>query len=133
MKDRVLIDTSAWIAYFQGQSLLKFLERIDELLLSSKIYVHKIVIAELIQGAHSEKELTIIKEFLEAFYIIGESEETWFKAGRLSFTLKKKGKTVNLTDCYIAIIAREHDCAVLTLDKHFMEIQKEEGIRLIAI
>ncbi len=133
MKDRVLIDTSAWIAYFQGQSLLKFLERIDELLLNSKIYIPKIVIAELIQGAHSEKELTIIKEFLEAFYIIGESEETWFKAGRLSFTLKKKGKTVNLTDCYIAIIAREHDCAVLTLDKHFMEIQKEEGIRLIAI
>lgn len=133
MKDRILIDTSAWIAYFQGQSLLKFLERIDELLLSSKIYVPKIVIAELIQGAHSEKELAVIKEFLEAFYIIGESEETWFKAGRLSFALKKKGKTVNLTDCYIAIIAREHDCAVLTLDKHFREIQREEGIRLIAI
>jgi len=133
MKDRVLIDTSVWIAYFQEQSLPKSLERVDEFLSSSKIYVPKIVIAELLQGAHSEKELTIIKDFLEAFYIIGESEDTWVKAGGLSFSLKKKGKSINLADCYIAIIAKEHDCAVFTLDKHFSEIQKEAGIRLISI
>jgi len=95
--------------------------------------INAVTIAELLQGAHSEKELTIIKEFLKAFYIISESEDTWFKAGRLSFSLKKKGKSINLADCYIAIMAKEHDCAVFTLDKHFMDIQREAGIRLITI
>jgi len=87
----------------------------------------------LIQGAHSEKDLTTILDFLEAFYIIGEQENTWGEAGKLSYALKKKGKTVNLADCYIAVMAQEHDCAVLTLDKHFKDIQKVAALRLISI
>ena len=53
------------------------------------------------------------------------------KAGRLSYNLKKKGKTINLIDCYIAIIAQEHGCQIFTLDEHFKEIQKVTDIYLI--
>lgn len=130
MKDNVIIDTSVWIDYFQKVNS-DFSNQVDKLLTQANIYVPKIIIAELIQGAHSEKEVALIKEFLEAFRIIGEEEETWFKAGSLSYTLKKKGKTVNLTDCYISIIAKEQNCAILTLDKHFKEIEKAGGIELI--
>jgi hypothetical protein len=130
MKDNVIIDTSVWIDYFQKVNS-DFSNQVDKLLTQANIYVPKIIIAELIQGAHSEKEVTLIKEFLEAFRIIGEKEDTWFKAGSLSYTLKKKGKTVNLTDCYISIIAKEQSCAILTLDKHFKEIEKAGGIELI--
>lgn len=130
MKDNVLIDTSVWIDYFQKISSA-ISSQVDELLSHSDIYVPKIVLAELIQGAHSEKELTTIEDFVEAFHVIGEDEDTWLDAGRLSYILKKKGKTVNLTDCYIAVIAKEQNCAILTLDKHFKEIEKECGVRLI--
>ena len=130
MKDRVIIDTSVWISYFQNTTA-GFSEQVDELLSNSNIYVPKAVIAELIQGAYSKKEVNVIQSFLEAFHIIGEGNDTWFKAGRLSYALKKKGKTVNLTDCYIAVIAKEHNCAIFTLDKHFKEIEKERGIKLI--
>jgi predicted nucleic acid-binding protein len=54
------------------------------------------------------------------------------EAGMLSFALKKKGKTINLTDCYIAILAKEHKCSILTLDKHFKEIQKETGLKILS-
>ena len=132
MTGRVLIDTSVWIAYFQTHSPTGVLEKVDELLSNGDIHVPKIVLAELIQGAHSEKDIAVIREFVEAFTIVGESPDTWLEAGRLSFTLKKKGKTINLSDCYIAILANEHRCSVLTLDKHFKEIQKETGIKLLS-
>jgi predicted nucleic acid-binding protein len=131
MSGRVLIDTSVWIAYFHARAPAGVLEKVDELLSDGNFLFPKIVLAELIQGAHSEKNLDVLREFVEAFTIIGESADTWLEAGRLSFTLKKKGKTINLSDCYIAILAKEHKCSILTLDKHFKEIQKEAGLEIL--
>ena len=127
MSGRVLIDTSAWIDYFQNGAVS---EKLDDMLSGGNVYVPMVVIAELIQGARSEKEIAVIKDFVEAFAIIDQKEDTWLEAGRLAYRLKKKGKTTNLTDCYIAIIARDSGCRILTLDKHFKEIQKEFGIML---
>ncbi|HLE09474.1 MAG TPA: PIN domain-containing protein, partial [Thermodesulfobacteriota bacterium] len=119
--------TSAWIDYFQNGAVS---EKLDDMLSGGNVYVPMVVIAELIQGARSEKEIAVIKDFVEAFTIIDQKEDTWLEAGRLAYRLKKKGKTTNLTDCYIAIIARDSGCRILTLDKHFKEIQKEFGIML---
>jgi tRNA(fMet)-specific endonuclease VapC len=132
MRDRVLIDTSVWIAYLQGEPA-RTAELVDPILSQCEVYVPKIVVAELVQGAHSEKDLALILEFLDAFTICGELEDTWLKAGRLSYALKKRGKTVNLSDCYIAIQAKENDCSVLTMDKHFKEMQKEAAFRLVPL
>jgi tRNA(fMet)-specific endonuclease VapC len=130
MNDRLLIDTSVWIRYFRDKTggLSK---RVDEILSKQEVCVPKIVIAELIQGSRSEREISIIEEFANAFTIIDQKEDSWIKAGKLSFNLKKKGKTVHLTDCYIAVIAKEYDCRILTLDEHFKDIQKSLGINLI--
>jgi predicted nucleic acid-binding protein len=96
-----------------------------------EICVPQIVLAELMQGAKSEKELSVIAEFMEAFTIIGQTDQTWVKSGRLSYELRKKGKNVNLTDCYIAVMAQENNCAVFTLDRHFKDIRTHVGIHLI--
>jgi predicted nucleic acid-binding protein len=127
--ERILIDTSVWIEYFRNRSS-NISNKVDEALSKKEVFVPKIVIAELIQGAKSEREVSIIRDFLEAFHIIDQKEDTWVKAGELSFNLKKKGKMVNLTDCYIAVIAQEHHCQIFTLDEHFKEIQKSLTIHL---
>jgi predicted nucleic acid-binding protein len=126
---RILIDTSVWIEYFRKRSS-DLSNEVDEILSRREVYVPKIVVAELIQGSKSEQEVSIIRDFLEAFNIIDQKEDTWVKAGELSFNLKKKGKIVNLSDCYIAVIAQEHSCQILTLDEHFKDIQKTLNIRL---
>lgn len=131
MRDSVLIDTSVWIAYLQGTASPESQQCVDDLLATKEILVPRVVLAELVQGARSEKDISVIREFLDAFVIVGESEKTWLDAGRLSYALKKKGKTINLADCYIAVIAKENHCAVLTMDKHFKEIQKETGLELL--
>lgn len=128
---RVLIDTSIWIDYFKNKSS-KISEKLDRILVSDEIYIPKIVIAELIQGAKSEKEISIIEDFIDTFNIIDQKEDSWIKAGRLSYNLKKEGSAVNLIDCYIAVIAQEHNCQIFTIDKHFKEIQKAVDIHLIS-
>jgi predicted nucleic acid-binding protein len=128
--ERILVDTSIWIRYFKDKSD-SFSGKVDDILSKQEVYVPKIVIAELIQGSRSEREVSIIEEFVNAFNIIDQKEDTWIKAGKLSFTLKKKGRTVNLTDCYIAVTAQEHGCQIFSLDEHFKEIQKALNIQLI--
>lgn len=128
--DKILIDTSAWREYFKDKSA-GLSKRVDEILSKYEVYVPKVVIAELIQGSKSEREVSIIEDFVDAFNIIDQKEDTWIKAGKLSFNLKKKGKNVNLTDCYIAVIAQEYDCQILSLDFHFKDIQKSFNIRLV--
>ncbi len=124
MKDkRILIDTSVWINYFKDGDR-KFAEKVDEVLTFSAVYVPKVVLAELIQGAKTEKEISVIEEFVGAFKIIDQTEDTWVKAGKLSFSMKKKGITVNIVDCYIAVIANENNCMIFSLDEHFKIIKK---------
>jgi len=130
MNGRILIDTSVWIKYFKDKSA-GLSRRVDEILTKQEVCVPKIVIAELIQGSRSEREISVIEDFVNAFYIIDQKEDTWVKAGRLSLSLKKKGKTIHLTDCYIAVIAKEYDCRILSLDEHFKDIQKSLAIQLM--
>ncbi len=128
--EKVLIDTSVWIDYFKSTNN-KIVEQVDEILTNAEVYVPKSVIAELIQGAKSEKEITVIEEFVNAFHIIDQSEDTWSKAGKLSYTMKRKGVTANLMDCYLAVIAQENNCKILTLDRHFKDIKKFLRIELV--
>jgi predicted nucleic acid-binding protein len=128
--ERVLIDTSVWIDYFRNKNS-GIAEHADEIINNAEVYVPKAVIAELIQGARSEKEISVIDEFVDAFHIIDQSEDTWTKAGRLSFTMKRKGVTANLIDCYLAVIAYENDCKIFTLDKHFNDIKQFLKIELV--
>jgi len=128
--ERVLVDTSVWVSYFRGGSSI-ISEKVDRLLAGAEVCVPKIVLAELVQGAKSEREISTIEDFFEAFTILDQSPETWMKAGKLSRKLKRRGKSIHLLDCYIAVIAQENGCAVLTLDEHFKEIQKVMPMDLI--
>ncbi|HHT9136928.1 MAG TPA: PIN domain-containing protein [Candidatus Wunengus sp. YC60] len=89
-----------------------------------------IVLAELLQGAKSQKELDVLKEFLFVFDFLPESNEMWRKAGELSYLLRQKGKSAGLSDCYISVVANTNEAALLTLDKHFEVIGKETGLNL---
>jgi predicted nucleic acid-binding protein len=127
--EKILIDTSVWIEYFRNKSS-PITDKIDRILDEEEVCVPKIVMAELMQGAKSKKELSIIGDFIEAFNVIDQRDDTWIKAGRLSYNLKKKGKKIHLLDCYIAVIAQEYGCKIFTLNRHFQDIKKVMDISL---
>jgi predicted nucleic acid-binding protein len=120
--DRILIDTSVWIEYFRSKSS-SVAQKVDRILEQDEVCVPKIVIAELMQGSKSKKELSVIEDFFDAFHIIDQKEDSWIRAGSLSYRLKKRGKSINLFDCYIAVIAQEYGCTIFSLNRHFKEIQ----------
>ena len=128
--ERVLVDTSVWVSYFRGGSPV-IAEKVDRLLAGDEVCVPKIVLAELLQGAKSEREISAIEDFFDAFTILDQTPETWLTAGKLSRELKMRGKTIHLLDCYLAVIAKENACAILTLDDHFKEIQKVMPLALV--
>ena len=126
--DRILVDTSAWIEFFRKKD--PYYKVILELIDNGKVCCLGIVLAELLQGAKSQKELDVLKEFLHVFDFLPESTEMWRKAGELSYLLRQKGKSVGLSDCYISVVANTNDATLLTLDKHFEVIEKETGLIL---
>jgi predicted nucleic acid-binding protein len=126
---RVLVDTSVWIEYFRNPES-EAAAILDGIFDDHEVFVPKIVLAELMQGARSTRELTVIKGFFDAFHVIDQSGETWMKAGRLAYDLKKKGKTIHLLDCYLAVLANENSCTIFTLNRHFKEIRDIAGITL---
>ena len=132
MKDkRVIIDTSVWIAYFKENNRI-LAEKVDRVLTDWEVFVPRVVIAELKQGAKSEKEISVIDDFMDAFQIIDQTKDTWLEAGRLSYSLRKKGITIHLMDCYITILAMENQCRIFSLDEHFNLINKLNKLKLIA-
>jgi predicted nucleic acid-binding protein len=127
--DKVLVDTSVWIDFFRKKEpcYSKVLLLID----SDSIVCVDMVFAELLQGAKSEKEFKTIKEFLYVFEFLNESEKVWELAGTTSFNLQRKGKSVGLSDCYIAAFARVHNVRLFTKDRRIGIIQKELKINLV--
>lgn len=129
--DKILVDTSAWIEFFRKKE--PYYSLILKLTDNDTICCTGLVLAELLQGSKTEKELSTIKEFLYIFDFLPETLELWEKAGEVSYNLRRKGRSAGLSDCYIAVHAIAHNVRLLTLDRHFSVLGKETGLRLYTV
>ena len=127
--DKVLVDTSAWIEFFKKKE--PYYKVIGNWIDEDRIFCTGLILAELLQGVRTEKELDTIKDFLHVFEFIEEHKELCEKAGELSFNLGRKGYTIGLSDCYIAVASLENNARILTRDKHFHMIKSVVDINLI--
>jgi tRNA(fMet)-specific endonuclease VapC len=125
MRYNVLVDTSVWIQYFNKLNS-KPGKSVEGLLQEGRVVVTGIVLTELLQGAKIEKEFNAILESMAALPFLETTQNTWIKAGRISYTLRRKGITIPTTDLIIASLALEHDCLIFTLDPHFEKISDIE-------
>lgn len=125
---RVLIDTSVWIEFFRGHE--PYHDIVTKLIDDEQVVCCGIILAELMQGAKSDKELAILDDFIMVFTFIPETPELWASAGKLSGKLRRKGVTVGLSDCFIATAAASVKVQVATLDSHFEALCKPAGISL---
>lgn len=121
MKDNILVDTSIWIEFFNKDHSGPG-DALEQILLEGRVLTTGIVLTELLQGAKVDHEFEAIKETLSALPFLEPSLTTWIEAGRISFSLRRKGITLPTTDLIIGSLALEHHCAVFTLDPHFQKI-----------
>jgi predicted nucleic acid-binding protein len=128
---KVLVDTSAWIDYFRKKEPAYGI--VSELLQEERICSIGIVLAELLQGAKSMKEVTVINDFIHVFEFLPETPQSWEQAGELSFHLRGRGRTVGLSDCFIAVMSKQYNAALLTFDADFTAIKDEMKLSLYPV
>ena len=130
---KLLLDTSVWIEFMRGSEPI--CSEVKVMLDRDTIVCVGLILAELLQGAKSVKESRFIRNFGDVFEFPAETVDRWCRAGELSATIRSKGVTVPLSDCFIAICASDTRSQLLTFDRHFEEIARfiKLTIRLITI
>ena len=126
MKADILVDTSAWVDYFNRPDSITG-NSVEHILRKGRAVIGGIILTELLQGAKIKEEFDAILESMVVVPILETTLSTWVESGRISFTLRRKGITVPTTDLIIAALSLENDCLILTLDSHFHQIP---GVKL---
>lgn len=125
---RIAFDTSAYTALKQGnQEIMDILERADD------VYLSPVVVGELLFGFKNGTKLSWNKDLLDKFIDRGVmvsrfSSETSDIYSDIIYDLKKKGRPIPTNDVWIAAQSMEQGSVLLTLDKHFKQI---DGLRMI--
>lgn len=124
-----LVDTSAWILALRRQGSSRAREEVDRLIVHNLAATAGIIILEVLSGTRTQKEYRELKEDLQALIQLETTAQTWERASRLAYMLKRKGLTVPSTDILIMAIAVENGCRLLHADRHF-DLMAEQGIGL---
>lgn len=125
---KIIVDSSVWIEYLKNRPSVT--EKLDQLLLAGTIVTVGPVIAEILQGAKTEKDYRLLENNLGGLPLIETKVEDWIKAGKISYELKKSGITIPLTDCLIAAVAIHQNASVMTYDRHFESISDLKHINV---
>ncbi len=80
------------------------------------------VLAELLQGIRGAREGKRVRAALRQLPFLDTSREHWERAGELSSALRRKGRTIPLSDLLIASVALSHDLEIFTTDPHFRAV-----------
>ena len=118
----ILVGTSILINYFKGNETPKT-RVFDAILKQGLSYgISPYTYQELLQGTRDEREFELLKEYLDkqSFYFLPLTLETFEKAARLYFDLRRKGVTPRGTiDVFIALTAMHHNLTLLHDDRDF--------------
>ncbi len=126
---RVLVDTSAWVDYFNG---FPSLERQAVAKLFSgghQIYTCGVVVAEVFQGFRKSKRVDRLSDLFRDLTLLEPAGIDFsFRTADLYRSLRQRGKTIRSTiDCMVAVLAEEHACAILARDRD-MDTILESGL-----
>jgi predicted nucleic acid-binding protein len=118
----ILADTSVLIDFLKG-SKTESGEKLKSILQQGIPFgINSFIFQEVLQGAKSEKEYRLLRQYLETqrFYHPRDPIDSFAKAARIYFKCRRKGVTVRSTiDCIIAQTAMEHDLFLLHSDTDF--------------
>lgn len=116
----VLVDTSIWIDYFRGGDNSQDMEfLIDENL----IIINEIILAELIPYLKIRKQIKVTKLLYEITR--NPLNIDWEEIIEFQLKCLKSGANgVGIPDLIIAQNAKQNNCKIYSLDKHFRLLNK---------
>jgi predicted nucleic acid-binding protein len=120
----LLIDTSAWIVSFRGNTEPDFLNYLKSKISQGSAATSQIIILELLYGCRTEQEKEQLHDELYSLEILGLNDDVWARAYDIGFDLRRKGITVPTVDIIIAALALEYHCTLLHFDRHFKMVKE---------
>ena len=117
---RVLVDTSAWLDYFQGKGPAEVL--VDRLLREGDLCTHGIIKAEVLSGARNAKEFDRLAEGLNALPLLNDPSNLWDQVCRARYQLARKGYQCAIADLVIAVNVHFYGKYLYSLDSDFHRI-----------
>ncbi len=127
----VLVDTSVFIEFFNGNknSITKSL--IGLLQSEENICICGIIYQEVLQGIKSNKDYKEIKSVLDEFAYINFNEKYFLSSVLLYRSLRAKGITIRKSlDVLIATIAIDNNIPILHNDKDFSHIASASKLKI---
>jgi predicted nucleic acid-binding protein len=128
----ILVDSSVWIDYFNGQETSQT-EWLDSSLGNIPIIIGDLILTEVLQGFHNDKDFKTAKDLLLGipFVPMGGQAIAVESAKNYRF-LRKKGVTVRKTiDVIIGTFCIHHHLPLLQDDKDFEPMIKFLGLEII--
>jgi len=111
----VLVDTSIWIDYFRSGDNS---EHLDDLIDENIVVTNDIILAELIPYLKVKKQMKVVNLLYEIKRI--PLDICWEEIVEFQVKCLKNGANgVGIPDLMIAQNAKQNDCTVYSLDKHF--------------
>ncbi len=123
-KRKILIDTSAWIA-FLSYTESRVGNFVEQAIVNEQAVICGVVVAELVQSSKSPKtqaQLDLLFSYIEALPM---DETLMLKAGIKLQQLRTEGVSMPVTNALVAAVAKEHDIPLLTLDARFAHLDVE--------
>lgn len=120
----VLLDTSAWIAYFASAGHETLKSEVRDALGEERIHTCVVVKAELLVGARDRNAFTKLATLLGALPEAPIDVNSWRSAAELGFSLRRKGRSIPLADLLVAEVCRAQSLQLWHLDRHYETICK---------
>lgn len=131
MTEPILVDTSVWINFFQGQENLST-KTLEHYLANDGVICYcPTILQEILQGCKSPKQMAAIYEqFARLTSLDCGHYEASVGAAQMYFKLKKKGISIRKpNDCLIAWYAIKNNVTLIHNDKDFEMIKLEEPLK----
>ena len=132
MSDLVLIDTNAWITYFDPKyrGMPDVANEVERLIDGEQACYTEIIYMELFVGIKSEAD---VRKFKSAFSAVPLKSlvdgKLWNSAHQNAYKLWKGGVRFKLVDLIIATVAIHYDIELFHHDKDFLDMKKSLPLR----
>ena len=128
----ILVDTSVWIDYFNGNDT-QYTDTLDSALEEGTVAIGDLIFLEILQGFKSDKDFRRAKttlESLDQYELFGHNMA--LKSAENYRKLRKRGITIRKTaDVIIATFCIENQIPILFSDRDFLPFVKYLGLSAV--
>lgn len=128
----VIIDTTVWIDYFNGQENPET-EWLDARADTNRLGLTDVILSEVLQGIREDQRFLEVRDELLNFKVFTTGGvEIAVRAAESYRNLRRKGITIRKTmDCWIATFCILYGHELLHRDRDFEPFERELGLKVV--